>query len=69
MAASEAICGVHENQSVKRSGQAGGAARAEGGKYVLRLAVRRCSCMVSGTIPQPRMVVLNTIHCQHIDSH
>ncbi|ECF1700090.1 hypothetical protein E1B77_03915 [Salmonella enterica subsp. enterica] len=30
MAASETIYGVHENQSVKRSGQAGGAAHAEG---------------------------------------
>ncbi|RRE43989.1 hypothetical protein EAO28_23290 [Klebsiella pneumoniae] len=28
MAASETIYGVHENQSVKRSGQAGGAVRA-----------------------------------------
>lgn len=30
MAAPEAIYGVHENHSVKRSGQAGGAAHAEG---------------------------------------
>ncbi|EDS5928056.1 hypothetical protein AHQ40_002666 [Salmonella enterica subsp. enterica serovar Lexington] len=31
MAAPETIFGVHENHSVKRSGQAGGPARAEGG--------------------------------------
>lgn len=30
MAAPETIFGVHENHSVKRSGQAGGAARANG---------------------------------------
>lgn len=30
MAAPETIYGVHENHSVKRSGQAGGAARANG---------------------------------------
>ncbi|GAB0637880.1 hypothetical protein BT09C9_45980 [Escherichia coli] len=30
MVASETIYGVHENQSVKRSWQAGGAARAKG---------------------------------------
>ena len=30
MVASETIYGVHENNSVKRSGQAGGAAHAEG---------------------------------------
>ena len=30
MVVSETIYGMHENQSVKRSGQAGGAARANG---------------------------------------
>ncbi|EDP9400852.1 hypothetical protein CS509_002433 [Salmonella enterica subsp. enterica serovar Uganda] len=37
MAAPEAIYGVHENHSVKRSGQAGGAARAEGRSRELTL--------------------------------
>ncbi|ECJ5917704.1 hypothetical protein FNH63_09170 [Salmonella enterica subsp. salamae] len=35
MAAPETIYWVHENHSVKRSGQAGGVARAEGGNGIL----------------------------------
>ncbi|TKT29782.1 hypothetical protein DXX76_027850 [Escherichia coli] len=40
MVASETICGMHENQSVKRSEQAWGAARAKGLDYKYQTPVR-----------------------------